>query len=62
MGIAVIIAVAGFTVRRIKFKKHIGKHHTSYARDDFESRIPKKDLKTPIAKKAPSKLRTSEDE
>jgi hypothetical protein len=62
MAAAIIFAIVGFTVRRVKFKRHIGKHHTSYARDDYETKIPKKELKAPIAKKAPRKLRTSEDE
>ena len=52
-GAAVIVAIVGTVIRRMKFKKHIGKQHTSYARDDFETAIPKKELKTPTAKKAP---------
>jgi len=60
-GAAIIFAIVAFTVRRMKFRRHIGKHHTSYARDDFETRVPKKDLKTPIAKKASRKLRSGED-
>jgi len=61
-GAAIVFAVIAFTVRRIKFKRHIGKHHTSYARDDFETRVPKKDLKAPVAKKAPRKLRSDKKE
>jgi len=60
MAVAIIFAIVGFTVRRMRFKRHIGKHHTSYARDDFETKIPKKDKQTPIAKKA-RKLRKPED-
>jgi len=54
-GAAVIFAVVGTIIRRTKFKFHIKQQHTSYARDDFETKIPKKDLKTPKAKKAPKK-------
>ena len=51
MAVAVIIAVVGTAMRRIKFKRHIAKSHTSYERDDSRS------IKTaPIAKEAkPSK-------
>lgn len=52
---AIIFAVAATFIRRSRFKLHIGKHHTSYARDDFETKISKKDLKAPKAKKAPKK-------
>jgi hypothetical protein len=61
-GAAVIFAVVGFTVRRIRFRRHIGRHHTSYARDDFETKIPRKELKAPTAKKAPRKLRVSPED
>ena len=53
MGLAVIIAVTGFTIRRIKFKKHIAKSHNTYARDDSRS------VKSaPVAKAAPKKKAT----
>ena len=55
MAIAIIIAVVGTVLRRIKFRRHIAKSHTSYERDDARS------TKTaPIAKEAkkPRKLKT----
>lgn len=56
-GAAIIFTIVASTVRRIKFGHHIQQHHTSYARDDFETKIPKKDLKAPTAKKAPKEAK-----
>jgi len=38
MAAAVLIALAGFLLRKYKFKVHIQKHHTSYASDDRSTR------------------------
>lgn len=61
-GVAIIFAIVGFSIRKIKFKSHITKHHTSYARDDFETKIPKKELKTPKAKKAKPMKKNLDDD
>jgi hypothetical protein len=59
-GAAIIFAVVAFSTRKFKFRRHIRQNHTSYARDDMETNISKKDLKAPKAKKAP-KIITEED-
>jgi hypothetical protein len=39
MGTALIVAIAGFLIRRFRFRLHIDKHHTSYASDDRSARM-----------------------
>jgi len=39
MGIALLIAIFGFFIRKFRFRLHIDKHHTSYAADDRSARV-----------------------
>jgi len=49
--IALIFALIAFGIRRVQFKKHITKGHTSYARDNAP--VTEEEIKTLKSKRAP---------
>ena len=56
MAVALIVALVGYTIRKVKFKKHISKDSSSYARDD--AGITEDEIVNLKSKRAPKEPKT----